>query len=97
MNNSAAVMVLLKVIDLSHPTAAYILALANSFGGSLIIIGSVSNILVAQQAHTLSISIRFSELRNPAFPQPSWGLIGLNLLLGPNIVRTASLHRRGDA
>jgi len=36
INNSAAVMLLLKVINLSHPTTAYLLALANSFGGSLI-------------------------------------------------------------
>src|SRR5208282_2603560 len=40
INNSAAVMLLLKVINLSQPAAAYILALAHSFGGSLIIIGS---------------------------------------------------------
>ena len=50
INNSPAVMLLLKVADLSHPAAAYILALANSFGGSLIILGSVSNIIVVQQA-----------------------------------------------
>ena len=43
-------MLLLKVVNLSHPPTAYILALANSFGGSLIIIGSVSNIIVVQQA-----------------------------------------------
>ena len=49
--NSAAVMLLLKVVNLSGPTTPYILALANSFGGSLIIIGSLSNIIVVQQAH----------------------------------------------
>ncbi len=50
INNSAAVMLLLKVVQLSPPATAYILALANSFGGSLIILGSVSNIIVVQQA-----------------------------------------------
>ena len=43
-------MLLLKVVNLSQPATAYVLALANSFGGSLIIIGSVSNIIVVQQA-----------------------------------------------
>ena len=50
INNSAAVMLLLKVVNLSSRHTAYILALANSFGGSLIIVGSVSNIIVVQQA-----------------------------------------------
>ena len=46
INNSAAVLLLVKVVDVTHPATAYVLALANSFGGSLIIIGSVSNIIV---------------------------------------------------
>ena len=62
-------MLLLKVINLSHPAMAYILALANSFGGSLIIIGSVSNIIVVQQAQQLGVNIglrEFSRLSIPA-------------------------------
>src|SRR5262249_45829196 len=55
INNSAAVMLLLKVVDLSHPSTAYILALANSFGGSLVIVGSVANIIVVQQARDLGV------------------------------------------
>ncbi len=65
INNSAAVMLLLKVINLPHPATAYILALANSFGGSLIIIGSVSNIIVVQQARELGVNISFATL-------PAW-------------------------
>jgi len=34
INNSAAVMLLLKVVDLSHPVTAYILALANSLAAA---------------------------------------------------------------
>jgi len=38
INNSAAVMLLIKVVNLSQPVTAYVLALANSFGGSLFIV-----------------------------------------------------------
>jgi len=79
INNSAAVMLLLKVIDLSHPTTAYILALANSFGGSLIIIGSVANIIVVQQAQQLGITIRFRDFARLSIPVTLAALGGLLL------------------
>jgi Na+/H+ antiporter NhaD/arsenite permease-like protein len=79
INNSAAVMLLLKVIDLSHPTTAYILAVANSFGGSLIIIGSVSNIIVVQQARSLGITIRFRDFARLSVPATLVALGGLLL------------------
>ncbi len=53
INNSAAVLLLVKMVDVTHPPMAYVLALANSFGGSLIILGSVSNIIVVEQAREL--------------------------------------------
>jgi len=77
INNSAAVMLLLKVINLSQPTAAYILALANSFGGSLIIIGSVSNIIVVQQARALGIKISFWDFARLGIPVTLAALAGL--------------------
>ena len=77
INNSAAVMLLLKVINLSQPTAAYILALANSFGGSLIILGSVSNIIVVQQARELGIKISFWDFARLGIPVTMAALAGL--------------------
>ena len=77
INNSAAVMLLLKVINLSQPTAAYILALANSFGGSLIILGSVSNIIVVQQARELGIKISFRDFARLGVPVTLAALAGL--------------------
>jgi len=77
INNSAAVMLLLKVINLSQPTAAYILALANSFGGSLIILGSVSNIIVVQQARELGIKISFWDFARLGVPVTLAALAGL--------------------
>ncbi len=77
INNAAAVILLLKVIPLSQPVLAYILALANSFGGSLIIIGSVSNIIVVQQAREMGISISFWDFARLGIPVTLAALAGL--------------------
>jgi len=77
INNSAAVMLLLKVINLSQPATAYILALANSFGGSLIILGSVSNIIVVQQARALGVKISFRDFVRLGLPVTLAALAGL--------------------
>jgi len=77
INNSAAVMLLLKVAHVTHPPAAYVLALANSFGGSLIIVGSVSNIIVVQQARELGISISFRDFARLGIPVTLTALTGL--------------------
>lgn len=68
IGNSAAVMLLLKVTNLSQPVVAYVLALANSFGGSLIVIGSVSNIIVVQQAREMKIKISFWDFARLGIP-----------------------------
>lgn len=85
IGNSAAVMLLLKVSNLAHPVTAYILALANSFGGSLIILGSVANIIVIQQARALGIKISFRDfgcLGIPVTLAALAGLLGWALLNG---------------
>ena len=77
INNSAAVMLLLKVVQLSSPATAYILALANSFGGSLIVLGSVSNIIVVQQARALGLKISFWDFARLGIPVTLAALAGL--------------------
>ena len=77
VGNSAAVMLLLKVVNLAGPAAPYILALANSFGGSLIIIGSVSNIIVVQQARQMGIKISFWDFARLGIPVTLTALAGL--------------------
>jgi Na+/H+ antiporter NhaD/arsenite permease-like protein len=77
IGNSAAVMLLLKVVNLSAPATPYILALANSFGGSLIIIGSVSNIIVVQQARDMGIKISFWDFARLGIPVMLTALAGL--------------------
>lgn len=77
INNSAAVLLLVKVVDVTHPTTAYVLALANSFGGSLIILGSVANIIVVQQARDLGINISFRDFARLGVPVTLAALAGL--------------------
>ncbi len=68
INNSAAALLLVKVINVTRPTTAYVLALANSLGGSLIVIGSVSNVIVVQQARELGITISFRAFARIGVP-----------------------------
>lgn len=77
IGNSGAVMLLLKVAHVAQPPAAYVLALANSFGGSLIILGSVSNIIVVQQARELGIHISFRDFARLGIPVTLATLAGL--------------------
>jgi Na+/H+ antiporter NhaD/arsenite permease-like protein len=77
IGNSAAVMLLLKVANLAHPPAAYVLALANSFGGGLIIVGSVANIIVVQQARELGIRISFRDFARLGVPVTLAAMAGL--------------------
>jgi Na+/H+ antiporter NhaD/arsenite permease-like protein len=77
INNSAAVMLLVKMTDVSRPQTAYVLALANSFGGSLIILGSVSNIIVVQRARELGITISFRDFARVGVPVTVAALAGL--------------------
>jgi Na+/H+ antiporter NhaD/arsenite permease-like protein len=79
INNSAAVLLLVKVVNVSRPPAAYVLALANSFGGSLVVIGSVSNIIVIQQARELGITISFRAFARLGVPVT---LTAIAILLG---------------
>ena len=77
IGNSAAVMLLLKVVNLSTVATPYILALANSFGGNLIIIGAVSNIIVVQQARATGIQITFWDFARLGIPVTLAALVGL--------------------
>jgi Na+/H+ antiporter NhaD/arsenite permease-like protein len=68
IGNSAAVMLLLKITDITQHSVPYILALSNSFGGNLILIGAVSNIIVAQQAREMNIKIGFWDFARLGIP-----------------------------
>ncbi len=61
INNSAAVMLLIRVIDTTDPVCCYALALSNAFAGNLIVMGSLANIIVAQCAEDFKLHISFGE------------------------------------
>jgi Na+/H+ antiporter NhaD/arsenite permease-like protein len=67
IGNSAAVMLLLKIVNPAQP-APYVLALANSFGGNLLLIGSVASIIVVQQAREMGIKISFWDFARLGIP-----------------------------
>lgn len=79
INNSVAAMLLVNVVNVAHPPAAYVLALANSFGGSMIIIGAVSNIIVVQQARQMGITISFRDFARLGIPVTVAALVALIL------------------
>ena len=68
IGNSAAVMLLLKMTDLTQHSVPYLLALSNSFGGNLIVIGAVSNIIVVQKAREMGIKIGFWDFARLGIP-----------------------------
>jgi len=86
INNAPAVMLLLKIVPITHASTAYIMAVANSFGGSLILTASVSNLIVVQQARQLGIIISFRDFARLGVPIALislGGLIGWAHLTGP--------------
>jgi Na+/H+ antiporter NhaD/arsenite permease-like protein len=68
INNSATVMLLVKVVDLSNPVNGYILALSNTFAGNLFLVGSVANIIVVQEAAKYGIKISFKDFAKFGVP-----------------------------
>jgi Na+/H+ antiporter NhaD/arsenite permease-like protein len=77
IGNSGAVMLLLQVLDLTQHSVPFILALGNSFAGNLMILGAVSNIIVAQQARELGIKIGFWDFARLGIPVTLVSLAGL--------------------
>ena len=68
INNSAAVMLLIHLVDLSKPINGYILALANTLAGNLFLIGSIANIIVVKEAKEFGINISFWKFAKYGVP-----------------------------
>lgn len=82
INNSAAVMLLVKLLDFSSPVNGYVLAVSNSFAGNLFIIGSVANIIMMQGADACGVKISFREFARYGVPSTifSFGILILWIL-----------------
>ncbi|MCE9625904.1 MAG: anion transporter [Deltaproteobacteria bacterium] len=68
MSNAATVILLAKTLPLENSTIAYVLALSNSFAGNLIVIGSIANLIVVEQASHYGVEIRFRHFARYGIP-----------------------------
>ena len=79
INNSAAVMLLVKLLDFSSPLQGYVLTISNAFAGNLLVIGSVANIIMIQGAEASGVKISFREFAKYGVPTTlfSFGILFL--------------------
>jgi Na+/H+ antiporter NhaD/arsenite permease-like protein len=77
INNAPAVMLLVKIVPVSHATNAYILAVGNSFAGNAVVTASIANIIVVQEARQQGLSISFLDFARLGIPITVIGLAGL--------------------
>ncbi|MHB9139760.1 MAG: ArsB/NhaD family transporter [Victivallaceae bacterium] len=79
INNSAAVMLLVKLLDFGSPMQGYVLAISNAFAGNLLVIGSVANIIMIQAAEASGVKISFREFARYGIPTTvlSFGILFL--------------------
>jgi Na+/H+ antiporter NhaD/arsenite permease-like protein len=86
INNAPAVMLLLKIVPMAHPSTGFIMAVANSFAGSFVMTAGVSNLIVVQQAKQQGITISFRDFARISFPITLialGGLVAWAELMGP--------------
>lgn len=79
MSNAATVMLLAKTLSLQDTATAMVLALSNSFAGNLLIIGSIANLIVAEQAARYGVEIRFRAFARYGLPVTA---VSLAILMG---------------
>jgi Na+/H+ antiporter NhaD/arsenite permease-like protein len=61
VSNVPAVILLVRFLDPTMPVQWYALAVASTFAGNLILIGSIANLIVVEQARHCGIEIGFGE------------------------------------
>jgi Na+/H+ antiporter NhaD/arsenite permease-like protein len=82
VSNVPAVMLLVRFLDPSMPVQWYTLAAASTFAGNLILIGSIANLIVVEQARQCGVEIRLGEHARVGIPVTLaslavlWGWIG---------------------
>jgi len=81
VSNVPAVMLLVRFLDPRVPEQWYVLALSSTFAGNLIIIGSIANLIVIEQARKFNIEISFKEHAKAGIPITLFSLLVLVLLL----------------
>jgi len=81
VSNVPAAMFLVRFLDPGAPEQWYVLALSSTFAGNLVIIGSIANLIVIEQARKFQIEISFREHARVGIPITLFSLLVLVLLL----------------
>jgi len=68
VSNVPAVMLLVKFLDPQNPAMWYITALASTFAGNLVTIGSIANLIVIEGARGCGINLTFKEHARAGIP-----------------------------
>jgi Na+/H+ antiporter NhaD/arsenite permease-like protein len=79
VSNVPATMLLVKFADSARPETGYVLALASTYAGNLITIGSIANLIVIEQAKTCGVRIGFREHARAGIPVTLFTLLVLAL------------------
>lgn len=75
VSNVPAVMLLIQFLDPAQPTQWYVLALASTYAGNLITIGSIANLITIEQARRYGIRIGFREHARVGLPVTFFSLL----------------------
>ncbi len=79
VSNVPAVMLIVRFLNPAQPAQWYLLALASTFAGNLITIGSIANLIVFEQAERYGVHISFSAHARTGIPIT---LVSLIILVG---------------
>jgi len=75
VSNVPATMLLVKFLDPSREIAWYVLALASTYAGNLITIGSIANLITFEQAQQYGVNISFREHAHTGIPVTFFSLV----------------------
>ncbi|MBI4791208.1 MAG: anion transporter [Deltaproteobacteria bacterium] len=77
VSNVPAVMLLIHFLDPGEPHQWYVLALSSTFAGNLLVIGSIANLIVIEQAKKMGVTITFREHARTGVPVTLFSLLVL--------------------
>jgi Na+/H+ antiporter NhaD/arsenite permease-like protein len=82
VSNVPAVMLLVKFLNPAQSLPWVVVALASTFAGNLIAIGSIANLIVIESAREYGVTIRFGEHARAGVPITIFSLLTILLWLG---------------
>ncbi|BDD11241.1 transporter [Fulvitalea axinellae] len=68
MNNAAGFILILQIVEIKEAMTGYVIAIANAFGGNLLLTSSVANLIVANAAAKYDVRISFKEFMRYGIP-----------------------------